>query len=827
MKQSFTEKLTESVQNCWNPKRKKFEKLFEVAFTEEALAAAYNEASKAKGAITPGGDETTIDGMNLGRIKRLAKELKEGHWKPGKARRILIPKKDPNKLRPLTILSGDDKIVNQAIKNVLTIIYEDPGVTNCGQVEQSIRFENSSHAFRPNRGCHTALQKTTTWGLVSWYSKVDIVKFYDSVDQNRLFNLMKRHIDDRVIEDTIRKQFNIKVIGLEKGGPDTSKGKGIPQGSPLSPLLANIYLDPLDKEMRRIKIISDKGEGVKVTPEWTKETYVSAQELAPAKTAAARRNLKRDLYRKKVKAAIKAGIRKHGEKDQEQTGEAHHRVFYVRYADDFLIGIRGPKELAKRVITKVQNLLKEDLHLEVDNTNVTDARNQKVDFLGFEVKTPGRSHRAVVESRRILSFKKLRSKVQNRITIADQRLQKLAKDTIAMTRAKELRQRLGKTMSKEAVRKAAEEIGKEEAKGTIRNLSKSGESLKDGEILKGWLKREGERLADSWIAKEHLEEAGASEVIEAYEKLIEKMRVSISGKRLSSLKNEEVMKAQEEGKPQQTMDRILFGQPQGLNPRIFIPMSKIKEKIREWGMVKEKSFQPKANGIVFKYHDVAIIDHYRMKAQGLLEYYRPGVNYHEVKKAVDYQMRYSLIHTLAGKHKKKVHEIIQEYGKTPSVHISGKKSGEMQKLTGFLTAAEIQQKERGFSIKEDPGRYVEIMNRPIAKLSLPKQLYKKCGVIGCLNSDIEVHHVRKLERQVKGYLVVSVKSKKEMTQRPLQTIESAITRKQIPLCRNHHLELHAGKLDNHALDKEYINAKVKIIGGGSLKSKEKKGVKAL
>jgi hypothetical protein len=161
------------------------------------------------------------------------------------------------------------------------------------------------------------------------------------------------------------------------------------------------------------------------------------------------------------------------------------------------------------------------------------------------------------------------------------------------------------------------------------------------------------------------------------------------------------------------------------------------------------------------------------------------------------------------------------------VYISGKKSGEMQKLTGFLTAAEIQQKERGFSIKEDPGRYVEIMNRPIAKLSLPKQLYKKCGVIGCLNSDIEVHHVRKLERQVKGYLVVSVKSKKEMTQRPLQTIESAITRKQIPLCRNHHLELHAGKLDNHALDKEYINAKVKIIGGGSLKSKEKKGVKAL
>jgi retron-type reverse transcriptase len=814
MKQNFTQKLTKEVQNCWNPKNKKFENLFEVAFTEEALAAAYKEASKAKGAITPGGDGMTIDGINLGRIKKLATELKGGYWKPGKARRVMNPKKDTGKLRPLTILSGDDKIVNQAIKNVLTIIYEAPGVTNCEQSDQSIRFENSSHAFRPNRGCHTALQKTTTWGLVSWYSKVDIVKFYDSVDQNRLINLIRRHIDDRVIEDTIRKQFNIEVTGLEKGGPDTSKGKGIPQGSPLSPLLANIYLDPLDKEMRHIKFISDKGEGIKVTPEWTRETYVNARELAPAKTAAARRNLKRELYKKKVKEATKAGIQKYGEKDQEQTGGVYHRVFYVRYADDFLIGIRGPKTLAKRVMTKAQNLLREDLHLDVDNTNVTDARNQKVNFLGFEIKTPGRNHRSVVESRRILSFKKLRSKVQNRITIADQRLQKLAKDTITLTRAKELRKRLGKTMSKEAIRKAAEEIGKEEAKGTIQNLTKSEYTLKDGEMIKGWLKREGERLADSWIAKDHLDEAGAYEVIEAYEKLIEKMRANTSGEKMALLKNEEVRKAQEEGKPQHTVDRILFGQPQGLNPRIFIPMSKIKEKIRSWGMVKEKSFQPKANGIVFKYHDVAIIDHYRMKAQGLLEYYRPGINYHEVKKAVDYQMRYSLIHTLAGKHKKKVHEIIQEYGKTPSVHVPGKNSGEMYKLTGFLTPAEIQQKKRGFSIKEDPGQYVEIMNRPIAKLSLPKQLYKKCGVIGCLNNDIEVHHVRKLERQIKGYLVVSVKNKKEITKKPLQTIESALTRKQIPLCRSHHLELHAGKLDSRTLDKEYINAKVNIIGGG-------------
>jgi len=816
----FNNTFIESIKNCWNPKTEKFEKIFPVAFSEDALASAYKQASNSQGALTAGGDQNTIDGMNVERIKKLSAALKEGTWLPGKARRVMIPKKDPTKMRPLTILSGDDKIVNQAIKSVLTVIYE--GATGEEMADKTARFENSSHAFRPNKGCHTALQRTTTWGLVSWYMKVDIVLFYDRIDQNRLINLINRHIDDQVITDTIRKQFNMEVVGLEKGGPDTSKGKGIPQGSPLSPLLANIYLDPLDKKMREIKFVSDKGEVVKTTKEWNKKTYVNAEELAPAKTAKARRNLKRELYRGKVKEAHKAGIQKHGENDQEQGADVYHRVFYERYADDFLIGVRGPKDLAKQVVTTAEKLLKEDLQLEVDNTNVFDARNHKVEFLGFDIKTPSRDQRAVVESKRTLSFKKLRSRIQNRITVAEGRMQKLALETLLKARTRELTQRIGKTISKRAIKEAAEELGKEEAEGVIKNLSKL-DGIKDGEPVNRWLRREGGRLADSWIGKETLEEVGAHEIIEAYEQLVKKMKEGISGEKLAELKGKELEEARKAGKPQQTLDRIVHGQPQGLNPRIFVPMNKIKGKIRDWNMVKEKSFEPKANGTVFKYHDVAIIDYYRQKAQGLLEYYRPANNFHEVKKAVDYHMRYSLIHTLAGKHTKKVHEIIEQYGITPSVHIPSGRSGETYKLSGYLTSAEIQQKTRGFSVKEDPGKYRELFNSPIAKLSLPKQLYKKCAVKECPETRIEVHHVRKLERKVKGYVVISVKSKKDRTKDPLETIESALTRKQIPLCKKHHDALHAGKFNPETLDKEYINAKVEIIGGGRLKKPNNNG----
>lgn len=87
------------------------------------------------------------------------------------------------------------------------------------------------------------------------------------------------------------------------------------------------------------------------------------------------------------------------------------------------------------------------------------------------------------------------------------------------------------------------------------------------------------------------------------------------------------------------------------------------------------------------------------------------------------------------------------------------------------------------------------LDRPIAKLSLPKVLYSACAVRGCDAPQIEVHHIRKLERRTAGYLVESVKTRKGKRAKGLNKIESALTRKQIPLCHEHHMEWHKGNIN--------------------------------
>lgn len=144
------------------------------------------------------------------------------------------------------------------------------------------------------------------------------------------------------------------------------------------------------------------------------------------------------------------------------------------------------------------------------------------------------------------------------------------------------------------------------------------------------------------------------EVVSAFHNFLGKLEEIETKPGLALMKEKLILELKEKKAPQRQIDRIQFGQPQGLNPRIYAPMNEIKERMSAWGMVENKKFSPRANGQVFKYHDVSIIDYYKAKAYGLLHYYQPANNLHEIKKIVDYHMRWSLIHTLAGKHKKKV-----------------------------------------------------------------------------------------------------------------------------------------------------------------------------
>ncbi len=799
--------LVSLISEKWDDKKKRFVKIREVMFDPRILIFAYADVLKAKGANTEGGEKAKLDGINIQRIIELSRSLMDESWKPEKARRVIIPKKKEGEFRPLTILAPMDKIVASAMKIVLNVIFEKH--QGLDTLHESRYFLNSSHGFRPNRGCHSALDVTITWGLTPWFIKADIMKCYDTIDQKRLISILKESFDDQLFIDTLNKIFKTPVKGVEQGGPDISKGIGISQGNPLSPILANIYLNEFDHFMANLKKEFDKGTPSGTTKEWNQATWVSVLELSNAKTRKAKSNLRRELYRQKVKDANKAGIPRNPETDKQQGNRIYHRLHYVRYADDYLIAVKGPKWLAKDIKKKTQNFLKSNLHFQLSEGDLIHCRDNKIRFLGFDIKVPSkRKERDVVEVRKILSFKKIRNRLTNRKRIMEGRFEKAILKSYEAEKLK---------LMKSMMKGKKDKVSQTE---TVKTLAlKDACELRDKMELKGnkwifgqdpfekWVAQEYKNLRSSWIQEKDLKYLGFTEIIDAFNNLLTVMEKTASNKNLEKLKAEEVklIKANPNFK-QMHVDRIIHGQPQGLNPRIYAPIWELKDRMKTWGMISKKG-KPKFSGVTFRYNEISIIEYYKQKALGFLNYYKPASNFHQVKKLVDYHMRWSLIHTLAGKYKKKVHQIIKIYGKAPKVVLKGK-DGKNKVLAAFLTSNEVNHRSRGFISSFDPAEFLKNLDKPLVKLSIPKALFSKCAVIGCTNKDIEIHHVRALQRIKHGYFIKSIKSK-DKSLRGSSKIESALNRKQIPLCREHHVQW--PKLDKSQIDESYLRNEVKPL----------------
>lgn len=764
---------------------------------------------KAKSANTKGGDNTSLDGINIEKILEVSRSLMNGSWRPGVARRVLIPKRKSGESRPLTVLSPYDKVVANAIKIVLNFIFEK--YDGLDMLLRERYFHNSSHGFRQNRGCHSALKAATLWGLAPWVIQADIYKCFDTIDQKRLVSLLNNTFEDQLLVDTIYKLFQAPVKGVEKGGPDTSKGVGVPQGNPLSPLLANVYLNELDHFIGLLKDEIDKGkQGSLTTKEWRDATYVTAAELSKAKSKKAKGNLKRDLYRKKKKEAEKLGIPRKADTDKQQGNRVFHRLYYVRHADDYLLAFKGPKWLAKEVKKRTEDFLKSNLHFQLKNGELKHWGDNKVHFLGFDIKVPGRKERAIVGTRKILNFKKLRNRLSARKLGMESRLDKALFNTYKSEKLKMLKNLMKGRKIKMSIKEAVRLLSLKDSMELSNLAELKGKKWFYGQKpFKEWLNREYFLLRASWIQKTVLENLGFSSVTIAYEHLIEVMEEARNLNNLNKLKEEEVKRIKVNPNfKQANVDRIIYGKPQGLNPRIYAPVRELKDKMKVWGMLSEGG-KPKASGAVFRYHDISIIEYYYQKALGFLNYYKPAVNFYGVKKLADYHLRWSLIHTLAGKHKLKVHEVISKYGKTPKIVLEDRNKKE-HILAKFLSSNEINHKPRGFITSLDPVEYKEGLEKPLVKLSLPKTLFaKKCVVINCINTDIEVHHIRVLRRFKYGYLVESIKTSRNKSLSGYAKIESALSRKQIPLCREHHVQWH--NLDSSQIDKSYLKNRVEPI----------------
>lgn len=212
--------------------------LIDKVWSEANLKAAFAQV-KANGG-GPGVDNVSIERyeQRLGEeLERQQKQLRDGSYKPQPVKRTWIPKGDGSS-RPLGIPTVRDRIVQTALRNVMEPIFE-------------VRFADQSYGFRPERGAKDALRRVNQL-MKEGYRHIidaDIAKFFDSVDKDLLMKLIKQEIADSRVLALVESYLNQPV--REEGQEDWTPETGTPQGAVISPLLANIYLNPLDHEMAR------------------------------------------------------------------------------------------------------------------------------------------------------------------------------------------------------------------------------------------------------------------------------------------------------------------------------------------------------------------------------------------------------------------------------------------------------------------------------------------------------------------------------------------------------------------------------------------------
>lgn len=347
----------------------RFQRLYRNLYNPEFYWLAYKNIYANKGSMTAGADGTTIDGMSNERIHGIIASLRDRSYRPKPAKRVYITKKNNNKKRPLGIQSGNDKLVQEVVKMILESIYEPV-------------FSNKSHGFRPNRSCQTALmqiQKTFTG--TNWFVEGDIHACFDSFDHHVIVDILKRRIDDEMFIQLIWKF--LKAGYMEQWAYNRTYS-GVPQGSGVSPILANIYLNELDKFMEEYAEGFHKGREKKMNPKYKSITNRLSEYRCEGK--AVWQELSRE-ERKERSKVLKEKLKI--QKSMTPTvpiDTNYKRIQYTRYADDFLVGVIGSKEDAETIKSDIKKFLEETLKLEMsdEKTKITHT-GDRARFLGYDV----------------------------------------------------------------------------------------------------------------------------------------------------------------------------------------------------------------------------------------------------------------------------------------------------------------------------------------------------------------------------------------------------------------------------------------------------------
>lgn len=343
-------------------KEEVFTRLYRYLLRPDLYFEAYKNLYANSGAATKGVNHDTADGFSEAKIEKIIKSLTDETYRPMPVRRTYI-KKSNGKKRPLGIPTFTDKLVQEVLRMVLQAVYE-PVFLNC------------SHGFRPNRSCHTALtalKKEFTGAR--WFVEGDIKGCFDNIDHTVLIGLINSKIKDARLIKLIHKFMK---AGYVEDWRYYGTYSGTPQGGIISPILANIYLHELDKFVMKLKVNFDVYEEKNYTPEY--RALLSKQTVARRhinESSGEERQRWIDEYKRIHKLVLKTPAKSQTDK----------KIKYIRYADDFLIGVNGSRKDCVEIKRKLAEFIGQTLKMELSNekTLITHS-NDYARFLGYDIR---------------------------------------------------------------------------------------------------------------------------------------------------------------------------------------------------------------------------------------------------------------------------------------------------------------------------------------------------------------------------------------------------------------------------------------------------------